>query len=164
MRNQSGFTLIELVTVIAIIIFLAGITIGVGKYMVDRSASKAAQAQLATLNRALDRYAADNMRYPDKHPSLVNLFPPDTDPATFTALYGLPLSRISSQYTNGKLEYYKASVSEVDVNGDGEVTIEDRFEDELFILDPWGLPIFYYVEERRVLERQVYFEIGRAHV
>ncbi|GAB4151762.1 MAG: hypothetical protein Kow00107_02420 [Planctomycetota bacterium] len=148
-RKQGGFTLIELLTVVAIILLLAGMTIGAGRYMIVRSTIKAAEAQLMAIEKALEAYALDKRTYPRPQASVV-LHPEDYDPEEFQPLYGLKLSSISSQYSEGSLSYYKASLAELDVNGDNQLTEEDKFENEYYILDPWGLPIYFFTEERQI--------------
>ncbi|MCP4701298.1 MAG: type II secretion system major pseudopilin GspG [Gammaproteobacteria bacterium] len=70
-RQQHGFTLMELLIVMAILGMLAGIVlpqlIGTG----ERQKPKAAQAGIAILEGALDRYRLDVGKYPKSFEGLV---------------------------------------------------------------------------------------------
>ncbi|MDZ7816002.1 MAG: type II secretion system protein GspG [Planctomycetota bacterium] len=94
--------------------------------MVRRSAERAAKAQIQAIQAALDNYASDHRSYPQSEPS-VDLVPPDGDPASFQPLFGLALSSFSSQYGSGDLAYYQASIEEVDLNADGTLDDDDRY-------------------------------------
>ena len=97
-RLDSGFTLIELMTVVLIIIFLAGLLLGAGTYVVKRSAIKSAEAQIIAISRALDQYSADHRSYPCPTPN-VPLFPPDATTDEKNQLCpGLSRSAIFSNY------------------------------------------------------------------
>jgi len=66
MKSRStGFTLIELMVVLAIIATL--LTIALPRYFgsVDRSKEAALKQDLRTMRDALDKYYADNGQYPD---------------------------------------------------------------------------------------------------
>ena len=60
----SGFTLIELMTVITIIILLAGLVVGGMGFVSDRQAKEKARVQIALLSKALEEYKLDNGTYP----------------------------------------------------------------------------------------------------
>ncbi len=149
-RLDSGFTLIELMTVVLIIIFLAGLLLGAGTYVVKRSAIKSAEAQIIAISRALDQYSADHRSYP--RPTLnVSLFPPDATTEEKNQLCpGLALSAISSQYSSGKFEYYTATINELDVNSDNVLDASDQFSGEYMLLDVWGYPLYYYTVARTI--------------
>ncbi len=70
MRN--GFTLIELLVVMAIIATL--LTIAVPRYMnsVERSKEAVLHETLAVTRQALDKYYADNGKYPDSLADLIS--------------------------------------------------------------------------------------------
>lgn len=69
-QKQQGFTLIELVVVIAIIGILAGVVV---TKMMDRPGDArvvAAQADIANLSKALKIYKVDNFTYPSSDQGL----------------------------------------------------------------------------------------------
>lgn len=149
-KGSAGFTLIELMTVVLIIVFLAGLMLGAGSYLVKRSAIKSAEAQIMSISRALDRYAADHRSYPQPLSS-VSLFPPDaSDTERGVLCPGLALSAISSQYSDVQLDYYTATISELDVNSDNQLDDDDKYTGEFVLLDVWGYPLYYYVEARTI--------------
>ena len=80
-REQSAFTLIELLAVITIIGILAGLTLGAAGAVRRHGATSTAKAEVAALQAACDRYFADNNLYP----SNTSVDPlTKTNPATYT--------------------------------------------------------------------------------
>jgi general secretion pathway protein G len=67
--RRDGFTLVELMVVISIILVLVGLVAGVAKYAQHRGATLRAQAEIAAMEAALEHYKTDNGVYP---PSTVN--------------------------------------------------------------------------------------------
>lgn len=63
-RQVAGFTLLELLTVVLIILVLAGVLVGVAEYLRARSSVNTARAQLAALGAAIEAFKADNGYYP----------------------------------------------------------------------------------------------------
>lgn len=63
-RSRRAFTLIELLTVIAIIAILAGIVIGSGRRAAETGRSARAKAELAALSVALETYKHQYGDYP----------------------------------------------------------------------------------------------------
>lgn len=66
--KRSGFTLVELLTVITIIVVLAGLTMGTMGFVQRKAAVDKARGQLALLENALERYHADIGVYPEAAP------------------------------------------------------------------------------------------------
>jgi general secretion pathway protein G len=62
--GQRGVTLVELVSVTAIVLVLAGITIPVAHTMVKRQKELELRQALRQVREALDRFEADVQRYP----------------------------------------------------------------------------------------------------
>jgi len=71
-RGLQGFTLIELLVVLAIIATL--ITIALPRYMgsVDRSKEATLKQSLSVMRDAIDKFYADNARYPESLGELVD--------------------------------------------------------------------------------------------
>jgi general secretion pathway protein G len=70
-RRPSGFTLIELIVVMAIVALLAGIAAPRYLRSLDIARERALQTTLATTRDAIDQFAADRGRYPDSLAHLV---------------------------------------------------------------------------------------------
>jgi general secretion pathway protein G len=70
--RQAAFTLIELLVVMAIVAML--VTLAVPRYFgsLERSKETVLRETLATTRDALDKYYADNGKYPDALDALVN--------------------------------------------------------------------------------------------
>jgi type II secretion system protein G len=62
--HRPGFTLVELMSVIIIIVILAGMVMGGLGYVNERQARSKAQVQISLLSKALEEYKLDNGRYP----------------------------------------------------------------------------------------------------
>ena len=70
-RTQRGFTMIELIVVMAVIGLL--LSIAVPRYMaaLDRGKAQVQQQNLALMREAIDKFYGDNGRYPDALDDLV---------------------------------------------------------------------------------------------
>ena len=65
-RNTArGFTLIEVLIVMAIIAVLAALSIGGFQYVRDKQKFSSAELQIGLLSKALEEYKLDNGEYPD---------------------------------------------------------------------------------------------------
>lgn len=63
-RNRAGFSLIELMAVITIIVILAGLVVGGMGFVSDRQAKEKARVQIALLSKAIEEYKLDMGAYP----------------------------------------------------------------------------------------------------
>jgi prepilin-type N-terminal cleavage/methylation domain-containing protein len=61
---MDGFTILELIIVIAIIAILAGLILSTAGYIQKKGASSRAEAEIAALTVALENYKADKGDYP----------------------------------------------------------------------------------------------------
>lgn len=61
---MGGFTLLELLAVIAVVAILTGIAIGIGRYAVGNARVSRARAELMVLSAALESYRAAHGDYP----------------------------------------------------------------------------------------------------
>jgi general secretion pathway protein G len=94
--GASGFTLIELIVVIAVIIILAGLVLSTVGYVQKKSARARAETEIAAVSAALENYKADNGIYPTNsdtnalHPSSdFDPSPPAPTPPNQTNKYSL---------------------------------------------------------------------------
>lgn len=71
MAQARGFTLIELIVVMAIVALLAGIAAPRYFNAVDRAKANSLRSSLGVMRDALDKYAADKGHYPDTLEQLV---------------------------------------------------------------------------------------------
>jgi general secretion pathway protein G len=78
LRNQDGFTLIEIMVVIMIIGLLALMVVPRLRGVADRAKTTKAQADIQELKQALDRYYLDNGSYPTTDQGLNALVAPPT--------------------------------------------------------------------------------------
>ncbi|HVA76971.1 MAG TPA: type II secretion system major pseudopilin GspG [Candidatus Binataceae bacterium] len=78
LRNQDGFTLIEIMVVIMIIGLLALMVVPRLRGVADRAKTTKAQADIQELKQALDRYYLDNGSYPTTDQGLAALVSPPT--------------------------------------------------------------------------------------
>jgi len=113
MKKHNGFTLLELLTVIAIIIILAGILIPAVGIVRQKAKAARAQADIESLSIALKMYEAD-----------FGTFPAGANPNVFKKDLGEKLTVGSATY--GPYMEFKAK----DTNG-------NTFN------DPWGTPYVY---------------------
>jgi len=63
-HSNPGFTLIELMAVITIIVILAGLVVGGMGFVNERQAKEKAKVQIALISKALEEYKLDNGTYP----------------------------------------------------------------------------------------------------
>jgi len=84
--TSGGFTLVEMLVVIAIIISLAGMTIATARFTILRGQKARASGEIASMRAAIESYKADNGDYPrDTYTNKVNAKPP-TPPAPSTLI------------------------------------------------------------------------------
>lgn len=131
-RPSSGFTLLELLAVIAIIAVLTGIVIGVGRRASEAGKVARAKAELAALSAALEGYRRQYGDYPrtTDNPTLLQSLIGKLGP-TGSALN--PLGRVQLEIA----KFTVASPSTPD-------TAVDPFSNASGqLLDPWGQPYRY---------------------
>lgn len=68
---KKGFTLIELIVVVAILAFLATLAIPRVTKVISKARDKTYEANITIIKNALERYYVDYERYPDKIEDLV---------------------------------------------------------------------------------------------
>lgn len=63
-KKRSGFTLIEMLVTITIIVILAGLSLGGFKFILTKQANAQAAIQIKLLEKAIEEYKLDNGEYP----------------------------------------------------------------------------------------------------
>lgn len=63
-HRRAGFSLIELMAVVTIIVILAGLVVGGLGFVTERQAKEKAKVQMALISKALEEYKLDNGTYP----------------------------------------------------------------------------------------------------
>lgn len=131
--NPKGFSLIELLIVIAIIAILAGLTIGSFQFVGSKQKFSTAEVQVNLLSNALEEYKLDNGAYPDS-PNGNN-----SSNDLFLALYWDTDDDGEGADTDTDQKIY---LSELDPNSDKQIWLSGR-DGSATIVDPWGEPYIY---------------------
>jgi type II secretory pathway pseudopilin PulG len=82
LRQMLGFTLVELLVVITIIIILAGLVLATVGYVQKKGARSRTEAEIAAISAACESYKADNGIYPT-NADTDGLNPTDTNPQDY---------------------------------------------------------------------------------
>jgi len=154
---RSAFTLIEMITVIAIIAILAGLVLATNGVVQKKSATARADAEIRQLSSALESYKTDNGGYPQDPATTDLLDPRTTGDATDTSSTGKP--------ARASLYLYESLSGDTDGNGTidptetGKNYVPDFFKPSRlggikdpntgkvhpvqYIMDPFGNPYGY---------------------
>lgn len=161
--RRSAFTLIELMLTVAVIMVLLGITFGISTGVKSAQNRSRAQADLAILSQALERYKSTHGDYPWTESGNVSSLDANAE-VLFQALMGWKAFR----RTNGVTDFRDLEVSEVPSAGPkafidpNKLLVSQKegseYSDEqaslpaqsnqqpsadIHILDPWGNPYVY---------------------
>lgn len=149
--NRNAFTLIELLTVIAIIGILAGITFGITKGVNERAAINQARTELSALATALENYKRQYGDYPQTGPD------PGTAATTVTITVGDPAAQFLNALS-GKLGPTLKNISGKNFVELGRFTLEtENLPDPAAtnavsvanaFLDPWGRRYMYCYKDQ----------------
>ncbi len=131
LRRSTGFTLVELLTVIGIIVILAGLVLGISGYAQKKAAFSRAEAEIAAMEAALESYRADNGIYPDTDAA-------DDPQALYQALTGDGDDQLGGSTASSGAENFGQQ---------GKVYMElkenSQFNTEFEVIDPWGIPYHF---------------------
>lgn len=128
---QAGFTLIELMAVITIIILLAGLVVGGMGFVSERQAKEKAKTQIALLSKALEEYKLDNGTYP----------PTTNKSGSFSGVNGTATSSIifKALYFDGVQDSTKRIyLGELDPASSKQGWTSGTASAGTTIVDPWG--------------------------
>jgi len=130
--SDSGFTLLELLTVIAIIAILATIIFGIGRRATESGKVARAKAELAALSNALDAYKRTYGDYPQT----------DDEARLLQSLMGKYGPLPTSAATAGRmlLESAKFTVAKP---ATPSVPADPLADPSAVLIDPWGQPYVY---------------------
>ena len=145
--GRAGFTLIEVLAVVMVILLLAGIMLGVSNYVQKTVAISTTKAQLTAIGAALEMYKADWGFYPPT--GLGRISNSGVNESSNNATLYFALSPANSYgntncastnciYTivrQGRKTYLKFSAAQIQTNPTTALPN---------ICDPWGTPFNYY--------------------
>lgn len=165
-RPHAAFTLIELLTVVAIIGILAAITFGVSKGVNERAAINQARAELSALATALESYKRAYGDYPQigsaaNNATATGASAADAPGILFNALAGKrgpradPVAAIDGKRFVELERFTLQSTTALPVAGN-TTQIANAF------LDPWGRRYLYYYKTSNSWENPSYvlFSVG----
>ncbi len=122
-QKYRGFSTLEVLAAVTIVIILAMIVLGVGKRLQTQADERLAKSTIQILVTAIGQYHEFWDEFPD----------PDNDPCLsyaenlYSQLYSTPVS--------------KSLCEQIDVTQIGDTS--DPTNDDLEFLDPWGRPLDY---------------------
>jgi general secretion pathway protein G len=126
--SPASFTLVELLTVLVIVAILAGLIVGGAKYAVTKAATSRAQAEIAAMELALEKYKNDNGTYPA---------------STATRASASPPGNWTSVEINNSIKLYSALSGKYFTFKPNQVRV-DTTTKLLYVVDPFGAPYNYY--------------------
>jgi len=103
LATTSAFTIIELLTVMSIIIVLAGLILATSGYVQKKGARARAEAEIAAMSAALENYKADNGVYPSNSDTMTLNAVTDGNPVDPTKNPSGGNYSLSSLYLYGQL-------------------------------------------------------------
>ena len=122
-RNKDGFTLVEILVVVALIAILATMVVGVASHIDTQAKEKALEGTFVLLDSALQEYRQFTDKFPE-HPQGV---PGSGSDLLYRELHSVPDSRSILD---------KIDQSLIQNTGGGAGT-------QVLIYDPWGKPLDY---------------------
>jgi prepilin-type N-terminal cleavage/methylation domain-containing protein len=102
--SGRGFTIVEVLVVMSIILVLAGLVLATSSYVHNKGARSRAEAEIAAMSAALESYKADNGVYPN-----------DSNTDSLDARSGSP---DPTNYQAASKALYQKLIG--DINGDGQ--------------------------------------------
>ena len=128
-RFMLGFTLIELMTVLAIIMILAGLIVAGAKYAMTKAGRSRAEAEIAAMENALENYKNDYGVYP---PSTTTRFQVAAGPAGLAEINNSVA--LYAALAGGTKVYMTFKPNQIHLDA----------ANKPYIVDPFGSPYNYY--------------------
>lgn len=133
LRHRPGFTMIEMLTVITIIIILAGLVFAGTRFAKDMQKRKMAEIQIKLLSNACEEFYLDNGFYPGRGETTAS-HGRDMTKELYSDLYWDSNRDGSGPQADTRQKIY---LSELDPESNKQGWTEGRQAD-VMILDPWG--------------------------
>jgi prepilin-type N-terminal cleavage/methylation domain-containing protein len=139
-RAPSGFSLMELLVVVALIVILAGLTIAGMSFVNEKVARNKATVQIKLLESAIQDYNSDNRKFPASEDSTGET----GSEVLFKALYQDGLDAKSSGSTAAKIYLPELDPTLNKEGKGGQQWIRSGASGaNSQIIDPWGHPYLY---------------------
>lgn len=139
--HRRGFTLIEMITVVTIIVILAGITVAGMSFITDKQANAKAKVDIGLLSSAIEQYKLDFGDYP----GLDEDTPQSGDVSE--ELYEALFYDGWNYKTNNVGDEIDIYLNELDPRSSKQTWLEKTNSNTppagLKIVDPWGRPYLY---------------------
>jgi prepilin-type N-terminal cleavage/methylation domain-containing protein len=127
-RNRSAFTLIEMLTTVAVLVIVLGLMVSLARYVRNRSAAGLTRDLLSRLDRTMAQYKQASL---DQLPP-VGFPPPEVDE--------ISLSRWA---TAGNVQFVRSLRAKVDLSAGALAELPIFIYDQRMIRDTWGTPILF---------------------
>jgi prepilin-type N-terminal cleavage/methylation domain-containing protein len=116
-KGRAGFTIVEVLVVMAIILVLAGLVLATSSYVHNKGARSRAEAEIAAMSAAVENYKADNGVYPRGNVSASDTTKPyDTDKLYSTGSPTPHDDPAVATYTNASQVLYRLLSGDTDNN------------------------------------------------
>lgn len=149
---RRGFTMLELLVVVLILIILTGLAVNMFIGQVERARYAAARVQITALEMAIERYRIDVGQYPPgSSPTDTNIAPNSLNPripfegnnymyiALTRSMNGLQLNPLSTRWQGPYIKLDEFTLGTLN----GEAFDSSTALTDVQILDPWGTPYDY---------------------
>ena len=160
---NSAFTLLEMLTVLAIIVILAGIVIGVAGYAMKKGARTRAAGEISMISSACESYKSDNGSFPRDIPttgsSLTDSISPKSDFIPTAAKYAASSLFLYKELSGDKVNNSTAAATPDGIPDDGAQRYMKEFDPRIlnatkdsstkvilqvnYLQDPFGFPYAY---------------------
>ena len=140
-KSRLGFTLVEVLTVVAIIVLLTSLIVLVGNSVRNRSKIRATEANIKILEDAIELYVNDWRNYPSEAAAAAYAGASDAfyeTPANVDAVNLALVAQLTTDRKNGP--YLTSSKYLIDSNGD---TVPDMFVDAFRSATGYGKALSY---------------------